>query len=509
MSYDTEAKADAASPERLAGRYSYLEREGLLPLPAKDGVTIVVELAHEEWAEECLKRLLLHSGPAVRVIGVAVQEDFALQPLVEQFSAEAGLSLLPYERGSYRTNEALADARTSFVVLLEDSVMVTAGWLGELLWPVIDEPGTEVVAPRSAAEMREGREVLRFGNDLELSAYVRHQLSRRRGEWREAEVLGGPCLLVTREILQRTGGLDFSLGERRYIIADWCLRARQQGARLVLSTASYVHVLQPLSGTAGFPGSEAQAAEAEAGRAYCAKWQLPDESLHETGLPVPADPSALERQPVIPLGKAAAAVLPLVTAVVYSEEKWPAAAAIQRQLLLQGQQSYGNIRWVSVRDSWSDSSPDFPVHEQDTVITVQGEKPWLHAMENIAAMYKSEVTVYLSASASYDSEYVTRIVKALQHSSASLIVSAAPGLAESELPGNPERGAAAVLPLERTAHRGGIMPGRIIKREFSRRSLLLCPEPELAVGYIAGGPAPGERAPGDDRAFDGEGGTQR
>lgn len=43
-----------------------------------------------------------------------------------------------------------------------------------------------------------------------------------------------------------------------------------------------------------------------------------------------------------------------------------------------------------------------------------------------------------------------------------------------------------MLPLERTAHRGGIMPGRIIKREFSRRSLLLCPEPELAVGYIAG-----------------------
>lgn len=488
MPYD--AEADAVSPERLAGRYSYLEREGLLPLPAKDGVTIVVELAHREWAEECLNRLLLHSGPAVRLIGVAMREDFSLQPLLERFSAEAGLSFLPYERGNYRINEALADARTSFVVLLEDRVLVTAGWLDELLWPAIDDPATGVIAPRSAAEEQEGREVLRFGNDLELSAYVNHQLSRRRGEWREAGVLSSPCLVVTREMLQRTGGLDFSLRERRFIIADWCLRARQLGVKLALSAASYVHVLQPLAARAAHPDGEALAAYAEAGQAYCAKWRMPDERLREPGLPVPENLLAMERQPAIPLGKTPAA-LPLVTAVVYFEEKWPAEASIQRQLLLQGQQSYGNIRWISVRDSWTDTTPDFPVHERDTVITVQGEKPWLHALENISAMYQSEVTVYMSASVSYDSEYVARIVKALLHSPAALIVSAAPGLAESELPGNPERGTAVVLPLERTAHRGDILPGRIVKRESSRRSLLLCPGPELAVGYIAGAHVPG------------------
>ncbi|MNB88887.1 hypothetical protein D3C75_359070 [compost metagenome] len=508
MSYNAEAKADVVSPERLAGRYSYLEREGLLPLPAKDGVTIVVELAHKEWAEECLKRLLLYSGPAVRLTGVVMKEDFPLEPLLKQFSAETELSFLPYERGNYRTNEALADARTSFVVLVEDRVMVTPGWLGELLWPAIDDPAVFVTAPCSAAEEQEGRAVLRFGNDLELSAYVNHQLSRRRGEWQEVQVLSGPCLIITRDILQRTGGLDASLGERRYIIADWCLRARQLGARLALSSASYVHVLQPLEGNTGQTDGGEQAAYAEAGRAYCAKWRLPDERLREAGLPVPGELSALERQPAIPLGRTAAA-LPLVTAVVYFEDKWPAAASMQRQLLLQAQQSYGNIRWVSVRDSWADTSPDFPVHEQDTVITVQGEKLWLRALESFSAMYQSEVTVYLSASVSYDSEYVTRIVKALQHSSAALIVSAAPGLAESELPSYPERGAAAVLPLERTAHRGGIMPGRIVKRESSRRSLLLCPGPELAVGYIAGGPASGAGGSvNDNLPSDGEEGTR-
>jgi hypothetical protein len=271
------------------------------------------------------------------------------------------------------------------------------------------------------------------------------------------------------------------------MIADWCLRARQLGAGLVLSDAVYVHVLQPLTGAARLLNSADRAALDEGLMAYRAKWSLPDiQTGAEKGVvPVPADLSALQRQPAIPLGKSAAA-LPLVTAVVYFEDKWSAQASSQRQLLLQGGQSYGNIRWVSIRDSWFDSSPDFPVHERDAVITVQGEKPWLHALENISALYESEVVVYMSASAGYDSEYVTRIVEAVQNGPADLVVSAAAGLAESELQGRLDWSGARVLPFERIGHRSGITPGRLAKREPSRRSLLLSPDPGLTVGYIAG-----------------------
>lgn len=483
---------DAASLNRLAGRYSYLEREGLLPLPVKDGITIVVELAHTEWAAECLKLLLLHSGAAARIIGVAVKEDFPLEVLSDQFSAQPAVSVLPYVSGNYRINEALAAAGTSFVVLLEDTVMVSPGWLGELLWPAVDDPAVGVVAPQSAGEAGSGKELLHFDNDLELSAYVSHTLGRCRGEWHEVEVLSGPCLLVSGKILRQIGGLDPSLRERRLMIADWCLRARQLGASLVLSDAVYVHVLQPLTDGARLRSGAAQAVQDEGWLAYRVKWGLPDACIEGDKVPVPADLSAVRRQAAVPLGKAAAA-LPLVTAVIYFEENWTAQASSQRQLLLQGGQSYGNIRWVSIRDNWFDSSPEFPVHERDAVITVQGEKPWLHALENISALYESELVVYLSASAGYDREYVARIVEAVQHSRADIVVSAAAGLAESELPGRLDWNGATVLPLERIGHRSGIAPGRIAKREPSRRSLLLYPDPGLAIGYIAG--APGRNNP--------------
>ncbi|MEK4326356.1 hypothetical protein MKZ24_10190 [Paenibacillus sp. FSL R7-0297] len=76
----------AVSTERLAGRYSYLEREGLLPLPVQGGVTLVVELRHAQWSAECLRLLLRHSGSSVRLIAVPMTAEFPLQWLSEQFS---------------------------------------------------------------------------------------------------------------------------------------------------------------------------------------------------------------------------------------------------------------------------------------------------------------------------------------------------------------------------------------------------------------------------------------
>ncbi|MBW4085580.1 hypothetical protein [Paenibacillus sp. S150] len=492
MSYDSD---HSVSMERLAGRYRYLEREGLLPLPVKDGVTLVVELRHAEWAAECLNLLLQHSGAPITLIGVAMDEDFPLPPLAEAFS---GVTFIPYEPRNYGVNKALAYAGSSFVALLEDNVMVSSGWLGNLLWPFIDDPSVRVIAPRSSTELGETRERLHFGTEEELSAYVSHSLERRQGGWHEAEVLAGSCLVFTRELLLRIGGFDSALIQRQLMVADWCLRARQLGALLALSEAVYVHALQPLpeAGEAAVPDG-VQAGEL----AYLAKWGLGSSPVKlEAGLlPVPADVPVLLPRPVIPLGTAAVAPVPLVTAVVYSERVLTPEESRESRLRLQGQQSYGNIRWIWVRDSRSGAFPEFPVREQDAVLAVAGEDSWLHALEKVSAIYGSDIVVYLSASADYDSHYVERIAEAVRRGSADLVVSgsaaaAAEPAAHRALPGLfPVQ-----LPLERIAHRSGVVPGRITKRQMYSRSLQLEPEPSLAIGYIGGPAGPNARTQASD-----------
>ncbi|OKP70614.1 hypothetical protein A3842_24555 [Paenibacillus sp. P3E] len=478
MSYESDY---SASIERLAGRYRYLEQEGLLPLPVKDGVTLVVLLRHAGWAAECLNLLHQHSGASVTLIGVAMNRDFPLPPLAEAFP---GVTCIPYESGNDGVNEALAYAGTPYVALIEDTVMVSPGWIGHLLWPSIDVPAVQVIAPRSSTELGEGREQLHFGTDLELSAYVSHSLGRQQGGWHEVEVLGGSCLIFTRELLLRVGGFDPGLVRRQLMVADWCLRARQLGIRLALSDAVYVHSLHPLE--ADHEGKQ------EGEQAYLAKWGLDASAVKmdtDAGiLPVPADVSILLPRPGIPLGRSAVAPVPLVTAVVFSDEILTSGQSLRSLQWLQEQQSYGNIRWVWVRDIRSEALPEIAVREQDAVIAVQGEKSWLHALENVSALYGSEIVVYLSASADYDTHYVERIAGAVRHGSADLVVSRTGSAMEETATDHGWPGPTAKkLPLERIAHRSGIVPGRITRGE-PPYSLLLAPGPSLAIGYIGGPP---------------------
>ncbi|MNC31037.1 hypothetical protein D3C75_793420 [compost metagenome] len=96
--------------------------------------------------------------------------------------------------------------------------------------------------------------------------------------------------------------------------------------------------------------------------------------------------------------------------------------------------------------------------------------------------------MYLSASADYDSHYIKRIAEAVLHGSADLVISRAASAKEE----SPHQGHPALLPLkfplERIAHRSGLIPGRIIREEISGQGLQLELQSSLAVGYI-GGPA--------------------
>jgi hypothetical protein len=458
--------------ERLAGRYGFLERAGLLPLPSHDGISIVVELSRMECATVCLPLLLLHSGADVRIIAVSMTPDFPMEGLAGQFSPEEPVIFLPYEKEEYMPNLALAHIETSFAVLLEDSIMVSPGWLSELMWTPFDDASVRVVAPRSSTERGEGKKRLHFGTHHELAEHVSYSLGRYQGEWREVEVLTGSCLLFTKELIHRIGGFDASLQARYLMIADWCLRARQIGAKLALSEAVYVHAIQSLD---RYPRTKGESRQTDGWQTYYKKWAL-ESRLENEGHLVPSTESLNFPQPVIPLGRISLAS-PLVTAIVYCDE-------LKEQWIAAQQQSYKHIRWIWIKDTLVDAAPEFPVSEHDVVITVRGEDAWLRALRNASALYESEIILYLSTSILYEKRYIERVVKAITQGSADLIVSLSTEMEEAGVHLLAEGDWAVTLPLERVAYRGGIVPGMISNRKSTSRQLLLHPKASLVIGYI-------------------------
>ncbi|WP_339318960.1 hypothetical protein [Paenibacillus sp. FSL R10-2734] len=474
---------ESLNVERLAGRYGFLERTGLLPLPSKDGITIVVELSRLECATVCLPLLLLHSGTAVRIIAVSMTPDFPTEVLARQLSPEEPVILLPYVKDEYMPNQALVHIETTFAVLLEDSIMVSPGWLSELMWASFDDPSVRVVAPRSSTERGAGKKRLHFGTHLELAAHVSYSLGRHQGEWREVEVLTGSCLLFTKELIHRIGGFDASLQARYLMIADWCLRARQSGAKLALSDAVYVHAIHSLD---KYLRTKDESKQSDGWQIYSKKWALEDiqqNSQDNEAHLVPPSESFNSPQSFIPLGKALLAS-PLVTAIVYLDEARDCDELKQQWVVAQEQQSYKNIRWIWIRDTLVDAASELPINESDVVITVRGEDAWLQALKNASVLYESEIILYLSTSILYEKRYIERVVKAITQGSADLIVSLSTEMEEAGVHLLAGGDSAVTLPLERVAYRGGIVPGVISRRKSTSGQLQLYPKASLIIGYI-------------------------
>lgn len=470
---------ESLNVERLAGRYGFLERAGLLPLPSKDGISIVVELNRMECATVCLPLLLLHSGAGVRIIAVSMTPDFPIEVLAGQFSPEEPVIFLPYEKDEYMPNQALAHIETSFAVLLEDSIMVSPGWLSELMWAPFDDASVRVVAPRSSTERGEGKKRLHFGTHFELADHVSYSIRRYQGEWREVEVLTGSCLLFTKELIHRIGGFDASLQSRYLMIADWCLRARQIGAKLALSDAVYVHAIHSLD---RYLRTKDESKPTDGWQTYCKKWAL-ESGIDNEGHLVPPSESLNFPQPVIPLGRVPLA-LPLVTAIVYFDEARDYDELKQQWMVAQEQQSYKNIRWIWIRDTLVNAATEFPVNEYDVVITVRGEDAWLRALKNASALCESEIILYLSTSIRYEKRYIERVVKAITQGSADLIVSLTTEMEEAGVHLLAGEDWAVTLPLERVAYKGGIVPGVIDSKKNTSRQLQLHPKASLVIGYI-------------------------
>lgn len=130
------------------------------------------------------------------------------------------------------------------VVIINSDTLVTEGWLENLWKTAYSEEAIAAVNPMSNYGIVSGVPTTNNAiNDLfsfeELSEA--YKVSKGTG-YVEAPVLIGFCMYVKRLALQSVGVFDAATFKRGYgEETDWCLRARKQGFKLVVSEDVYVH----------------------------------------------------------------------------------------------------------------------------------------------------------------------------------------------------------------------------------------------------------------------------
>ncbi len=208
-----------------------------------EGLTsiILAGFDHVNYAKKCVRAIQEFTPEAHEIVFV-----------VEDLNAKCGwLKKLIKEKANYRLvqsgasglvaayNKGIAESNGEFIVLLDSEASVFDHWLGDMLKCLSSSPDVGIVGPLTNigdANARPGLqqiikgELSRAGVPAEFAKTFREKNLHRRIE---TSRLADFCLLCKRELIERIGSLDDSLGS--LAVDDFCLRAGLEGYASVIA----------------------------------------------------------------------------------------------------------------------------------------------------------------------------------------------------------------------------------------------------------------------------------
>ena len=135
----------------------------------------------------------------------------------------------------------MAVATGKQVLLLNNDVVVTTGWLGRMLRALRSDEKVGLVGPWS--NLVSGPQQIEVGYDeiAELDGFAWDWGKAHGGVVIDVNRLVGFCLLIEREVIDAIGLLDEQFGIGCFEDDDYCLRAIAAGYRAVIAGDAFVH----------------------------------------------------------------------------------------------------------------------------------------------------------------------------------------------------------------------------------------------------------------------------
>ncbi|MCL4533651.1 MAG: glycosyltransferase [Bacteroidetes bacterium] len=281
------ASYSADKPAILAAQAQFvqtLERAYGLRPPAGDPVklsSIVILCRNQaEYTARCVRSIVQHTAEPYELVFVDNASRDETPEVLSMLRGElpnvrviANRENAGFAGGN---NQGLAAARGDVVVLLNNDVVVTPGWLGRLLRPLELHGGLGIVGPRSNFVV--GAQLVAdvpYADDAGLDKFAAEWAAAHAGEVGETAIVKGFCMAIRRPLIERIGGLDPQFFPGNFEDDDYCLRARLAGYKVAVANDVFVHHY----GSRTFKGDNVDYSDAMQTNwaRFRAKWGLPEE----------------------------------------------------------------------------------------------------------------------------------------------------------------------------------------------------------------------------------------
>jgi len=139
-------------------------------------------------------------------------------------------------------NQGIELAEGEYVLLLNNDVILTDGWLSKMVQIAESDDKIGMVAP--CTNHASGRQVVTFTateeDDDKIQEFSKTILTKNAGKWISVSRVIGFCMLIKREILFKVGVLDELFGPGGYEDYDYCMRIKHEKYDIVIATDTFI-----------------------------------------------------------------------------------------------------------------------------------------------------------------------------------------------------------------------------------------------------------------------------
>jgi GT2 family glycosyltransferase len=264
-----------------------------MSMPAIGGLaSVIIPCWNQlEFTRKCVAALMRQTGPDWELIVVNNGSSDGTGDYLGGVQDVSPVPVTVIANGTNRgfpaaVNQGLQCARGEYLVLLNNDVVVTDGWLEQMVALAGAETGAKSGMPDSKSEMGIGLvgpmsnyaappqlvEDVPYRQLEEMKVFARRWRDEHRGTWFTVQKLSGFCLLMKRAVYDAIGGLDERFGLGFFDDDDLAERARRAGFELAVAHDLFVHHY----GSRTFVGNgvDAEWVLDENARRFAAKWGM-------------------------------------------------------------------------------------------------------------------------------------------------------------------------------------------------------------------------------------------
>ena len=129
-----------------------------------------------------------------------------------------------------------------YVLLLNNDVILTDGWLSRMIQVAESDDKIGVVAP--CTNHASGRQVVTFSgteeDDEGIQKFAKEVLLKKAGNWISVSRIIGFCMLIKREVLFKVGVLDEMFGPGGYEDYDYSMRVKHENYDIVIAMDTFI-----------------------------------------------------------------------------------------------------------------------------------------------------------------------------------------------------------------------------------------------------------------------------